>query len=757
VLAGAGDPGRESEQALTAVPDATSKTITYAGDTGFTLWTDTTAISLYSAGGNLTPTTSAANDSPGSITNDAETDYRYLYPSTLEAVAASGSLYYGTQSNQVNTYIAYSLELAPSPTGELSLLAQNSIYAHGYAIDMSGANNDFNSIPNPYNPAYTDDAGNPFGRGVVSNILNQSGNAPSPDALFAFEADTPTTDLHADDTQPNRVYAATGDLVDVQVGEVINFASDVNEATGTWYLAAKPTDIMAGEDIVGNGTQPQVYYSSGFSNGAFSTYPNERVAPDGSNAVASGDLLLNLNATDTSVVSAGRDILGSYFYIAGPGLLEVDAGRNITETGGDGLAFGVLKSIGTIIDVNPATRTGGAGIAVLTGTGSIGPDYSAFSGLYFNAANQADLSIPLSDPANDGKVQQTYQAQLLSWLQTNYAYTGTESGALGYFQTLPAVAQDIFVRSVFFQELQASGLQESDPTSLFYKSYARGRTAIATLFPSTDAAGTAIPYDGSLTMESGMLSVTQSDGNPGDTTFDAGISTLYGGSVQILSPGGQDVFGTEGGPAPGANSGVITYGSGDIDIYALESVELGESRIFTTFGGNILIWSAQGDINAGRGSKTTQVYQPPLIAYDDYGGITLSPAAVTSGAGIATLTPIAGTAPGDVDLIAPEGTVDAGEAGIRVSGDLNIAALRVVNAANVQVQGKTTGNTAVVATNTAAAVAAASTAGSSVSATTNSAASRAQQSGQVPSTITVEILGGGDNDDQDDKRRRPAA
>src|SRR5262249_36777535 len=128
-----------------------------------------------------------------------------------------------------------------------------------------------------------------------------------------------------------------------------------------------------------------------------------------------------------------------------------------------------------------------------------------------------------------------------------------------------------------------------------------------------------------------------------------------------------------------------------IDIYSEGSVLLGQSRIMTQFGGNILAWSANGDINAGRGSKTTQIFVPPLQIYDQYGNITLSPPTTASGAGIAALEPLAGVAPGDVDLIAPLGTIDAGEAGIRVSGNVNLAALQVINAANIQVQGTSTG------------------------------------------------------------------
>ncbi|PSD25556.1 hypothetical protein C7E12_20350, partial [Stenotrophomonas maltophilia] len=42
--------------------------------------------------------------------------------------------------------------------------------------------------------------------------------------------------------------------------------------------------------------------------------------------------------------------------------------------------------------------------------------------------------------------------------------------------------------------------------------------------------------------------------------------------------------------------------------------------------------------------------------YDGWGNVILSPQAPASGAGIATLNPIAEVPPGDVDLIAPLGT-----------------------------------------------------------------------------------------------------
>ncbi|MGJ7498856.1 filamentous hemagglutinin family protein [Variovorax sp. ZT5P49] len=55
---------------------------------------------------------------------------------------------------------------------------------------------------------------------------------------------------------------------------------------------------------------------------------------------------------------------------------------------------------------------------------------------------------------------------------------------------------------------------------------------------------------------------------------------------------------------------------------------------------NILAWSAEGDINAGRGSKTSVAYTPSKRVYDAWGNVRLSSDVLGTGAGIATLAPI---------------------------------------------------------------------------------------------------------------------
>ncbi len=60
-------------------------------------------------------------------------------------------------------------------------------------------------------------------------------------------------------------------------------------------------------------------------------------------------------------------------------------------------------------------------------------------------------------------------------------------------------------------------------------------------------------------------------------------------------------------------------------------------------------------------------------------------AGLATGGGIGVLATLAGLMPGDVDLIAPGGAIDAGDAGIRSAGNLNVAATTLLNSDNIAV------------------------------------------------------------------------
>lgn len=129
--------------------------------------------------------------------------------------------------------------------------------------------------------------------------------------------------------------------------------------------------------------------------------------------------------------------------------------------------------------------------------------------------------------------------------------------------------------------------------------------------------------------------------------------------------------------------------------------------------------------------------------------------------GIGVLASVKGVAPGSADFIAPEGTIDVGDAGIRATGNLNIAAAQVLNAGNISVGGATTGAPS---SGVSAPSLGSISAANSSSAATNSTAT-AQTVAQnrdttskeeLPSIFTVEVLGygGGDDEDEEEKRRR---
>src|SRR5262249_40183460 len=134
VIDGAGDAGMLAPvDGFAGIPYVSGGTMTAGGGDGrFTLWTATTAINLYSAGGNVGP-----RGGDGTKGNGPQNVGLNLYPPTFNVAAASGSIYFFT--NTTINHDGSFLELMPAANGQLSLLAGNSIYGEGDTIAMSGA------------------------------------------------------------------------------------------------------------------------------------------------------------------------------------------------------------------------------------------------------------------------------------------------------------------------------------------------------------------------------------------------------------------------------------------------------------------------------------------------------------------------------------------------------------------------------------------------------------------------------------------
>ena len=280
-----------------------------------------------------------------------------------------------------------------------------------------------------------------------------------------------------------------------------------------------------------------------------------------------------------------------------------------------------------------------------------------------------------------------YQAALLAYMKQLFpdqVFTDSWHRPIDSFGKLDRTQQLPFVNNILSDELNATGLDHTIKGT----SYDRGYAAIATLFPTKDAAGNTVKYAADINM-----SFSQ-------------IKTEQGGDIDILAPGGSVVVGVPNPPpelaatkeddtfspplGAEASLGLLVLSTGGIHGFADSSFEVNQSRILTLQGGDIILWSSNGDIDAGKGAKTAQGAPPPVVQTDQRGVVVVNPIGAISGSGIGQLLTRPDIVAGQVNLIAPKGTVNAGEAGIRAI-NLNIAALQVLNVGNIKVSGTATG------------------------------------------------------------------
>lgn len=381
-------------------------------------------------------------------------------------------------------------------------------------------------------------------------------------------------------------------------------------------------------------------------------------------------LAQHVNIGDVSRVEAGRDIVFTSginrtdfakIWMGGLGRLEVTAGRDIDL----GTSAGIV-SRGDLD--NPALPKGGMDIHLAAGVGSNGIDYSS-------TVNRLIASLEAAGASPDDAL--LWQAR---WLVGDDALSG--NNALAAVKAV--AAQDIDtqrgrVREMIYTALLVTGRDSNNPDSPYAADYARGYAALELIFPGI---GEKTP-DGS------------SKNYPGEINlFASRVKTERGGNIEFMVPGGDLIVGLSNTPAALLSTGndvlgMVTVADGSIRGFARDNILVNQSRIITVGGSDVLLWSSGGDIDAGKGKKTATTVPPPVIKVDAQGNVTQELQGAASGSGIGALSS-GGVAAGDIDLIAPKGTVNAGDAGIRAN-NLNIAANVVLGADNLSVAGTTTG------------------------------------------------------------------
>ena len=434
--------------------------------------------------------------------------------------------------------------------------------------------------------------------------------------------------------------------------------------------------VAAGRDIIPNNAgAPRRVLANSLAQANFVTPPDQITLVDG---------------------SRGNALVGD-IHVAGPGVLEVMAGRNIDLGSGanraDGTGVGIT-SIGNLR--NPFLPQTGAGLAVLTGARA--PDGGPALGL---AGSSLNLIPFMPSDLPDA--------------------TAPELAALAALDA-------------FYAKLKKVG-QDHATTG----SYDEGYAAIAAVFGPSAAVGELF-------------------------TRSRDIRTIRGGDIRLAVPGGGISMASSITGNPLAPPGLVTEYGGALSILTDSGVDIGRARIFTLRGGDITIWASNGDIAAGSAPKTVVTAPPTRVVVDTTSGEVLTDlGGLATGGGIGSLQLRETDTPSDVVLIAPRGTVDAGEAGIRATGNIAVAAAQVLNADNIA-SGGTSAGVPTAAPAAAPNIAGLSSASSSTAATSSAAQDVArqaepQQTGaeQTPSTITVEVLGYGGGESQEEEEREARA
>ncbi len=375
----------------------------------------------------------------------------------------------------------------------------------------------------------------------------------------------------------------------------------------------------------------------------------------------------NVGAGDVTSVTAGRDIFYPQTRVAGgdviadtngivvdgPGQLQVTAGRNVN--------LGTSNGLNTRANLlNPVLPALGAAISVEAGIGAGSPQYASFIKTYIDGSSQFDGELVNFLQAVDG-------GGLLTDVQAHQA-----------FDALTPELQRTFVEQVYFDLLRTYGRQEAAKGN---GDFSGAFAAIQSLFPGANpnlAKGQSNPYTGDIQL------------------YFSRIYTEQGGNISLLAPGGQINVGLALAPSgfgidKGSDQlGIVAQTSGSVNAFDYGDFQVNASRVFAADGGDILIWTTEGNIDAGRGAKTA-ISAPKLnIAYDSNGQPTETLRAAIAGSGIQALAATPGVSPGNVDLFAPHGVVNANDAGI-VAGNLTIAATAVLGASNITVTGTSVG------------------------------------------------------------------
>jgi hypothetical protein len=428
----------------------------------------------------------------------------------------------------------------------------------------------------------------------------------------------------------------------------------------------------------------------------------------------------NLTADDVSVVAAGRDIVqdaqyyhgdrlpdGSAYttlpriYFGGPGAGVVEAGRNVDLGDSKGIVADGNTRNASLLDSNSAH------LVVLAGVqGAV--DVSGI-----DALTAAVRLFGLVEAGNSAAMAREAKTAISAASGSNAATLDSLDAA---FATLSTAGRTKDIRDAATAARDALAAARTAALKT-------GRTDIVdSLLAGLSQVSVVDTKDGKavnttaaeVTKAFSDVVFSRNTTGPGSIDlFKTQIQTTGGSGIDLLAPG-FDASGKAAGfvnvglPSGGVKNpfiGVLTQAGGAINAYVTGDFNVNQSKVLTAQGGDIMLYSSDGGIDAGRGALTSRSSSPPrkvaLYTTDKppvFIGYAFLPPIDVAGSGIRTVSsdpdgpgPLTAPKPGSVFLFAPKGTINAGEAGIDSAGDVTIRAVQVLNANAISAAGTSSG------------------------------------------------------------------
>lgn len=553
-----------------------------------------------------------------------------LVPGLLEFTSAQGDI-----------VLFNDFSLSPSASGGLRFFAGDNL--------TTGLSNQVNAVVSDANPDFFPSLNQPstqLDELVVSNGL-----------LALFDEGNSSIPIHINDMVNSALVALKGDI-----------AAGSDDAQFSFRFA-EAVDVFAGNNIIN---------------------PNFNIQH------SRADNISTVQALGEIIFPSARSSIGalvnnnSELAINGPGRLDIISGRGINL----GSSLGVVSNGNT---ENPFLAGPGADITLLVGA-SLDKSYdvnvssSDVLEILDNFAT-GDLGRQLLENGIEGVdnankigvidntsvteirlLREKIVNRIVRFAEQKQGPGLSQQAAFAVFDSAPQIERREIFTSVIFDVLSTSTVlaATSLDDGINRESFDLGFGIIESLFPQAE-------------LVSANLSLFNS----------RILSEVGGGDINIIVPGGEIDVGLAS-VVPGTredtssfNLGIVSKGIGGINVYARGDVNINSSRIFATGGGDVLAASALGDVDAGRGPRTSVAPLPPVTEIVNGIVVTTFPPAI-SGNGILVSSSDPNVESGDAFFWIPNGVLDAGSAGIDIGGGAFFTA-PIVNAPGVDVGGSVSG------------------------------------------------------------------